>query len=306
MKTALTFDIGGTKISYCLINETGEILGSIQKIHTPKTACEIFEQLKKTVSEFENEIDCIGIATAGAVNLDNTRVVSSTPNLPEGYRGIDFSKISSKTVFVENDANAAAWCEFKIGSAKNVENSITLTIGTGVGGGIIADGKLLRGAQGLAGEVGSLKISYDNKRQCTCGNYDCWESYASGTGLKKTAEEIASTDESFKFSKFSSKAPWEVTTYDIIEGVDSDDIYCKKVYDLWHKHIFCGVLSLVNIFNTDLIIFSGGLGNNLDINFLEKEVNKHSVVSDVKIVKSTLKNDTGMIGAALLALNSLK
>ena len=305
MKNILTFDIGGTKLSHCLINEKGDYVSQIEKISTPKTAKEIFEYLQTTAKKYDKDICAIAIATAGAVNNENTKVVSSTPNLPDGYREINFAQLSNKLVYVENDANAAAWCEFILGEAKNYKHNITLTIGTGVGGGIIVDGKLLKGAQGLAGEVGSIQISFEQKRQCTCGNYDCWESYASGTGLKKTAEEVAITDESFKQSIFSNKKPHEVTTYDIIEGNSTNDIYCQKVYTLWHKHLLSGVLSLTNIFNTELIVFSGGLGNNVDTDFLQTEVNKRSVVSPIRIIKSEMKNNTGMIGAALLAVNEL-
>ena len=305
-KTALSFDIGGTKLSSCLVNEKGEKITEITKVATPKTAEEIFEYLKQVSAKFENEVDVISIATAGAVNNENTRVVSSTPNLPSGYHDIDFSCLSSKPVFVENDANAAAWCEYRLGDAKNYAHVVVLTIGTGIGGGIIINGKLLKGSQGLAGEVGSIKISYDKKRQCTCGNYDCWESYGSGTGLKKTAGELAHTDEAFKSSIYSSKQPEDVTTYDIISGVKENDEYSLKVFNLWQYHIYCGVLTLVNVLNPELIVFSGGLGEVIETEKMEQQVNSSSVVSDVIIKKSELKNETGMIGAALLAIESLK
>ncbi len=305
MKTALAFDIGGTKLSHCLINEKGEKISEIIKVPTPKTALEIFEYLKTTIKGYEGEIDVVSLATAGAVNNENTRVVSSTPNLPRGYSDIDFSTLSTLPVFVENDANAAAWCEFRLGEAKKYNHSIVLTIGTGIGGGIIINKHLLKGAFGLAGEVGSMRISYDKKRKCTCGNYDCWESYGSGTGLKKTAEETAQSDESFKNSIFASKQPKDVSTYDIISGLKTEDVYSRKVFDIWQYHIFCGVLNLVNIFNPEIVIFSGGLGEVIEIEKMEQKVNAESVVSDVKIICSNLKNETGMIGAALLAIEKI-
>ncbi len=302
MRKVLVFDVGGTKLSHCIINSDGEIVSDVTKVPTPNKSVEIYQYLKEIITKHESTVDLISIATAGCVNNENTRVSGSTPNLPAGYPDLDFCALSAKPVFVENDANAAAWAEFRVGTAKDYKHSITLTLGTGVGGGIICDGRLLKGSQGLAGEVGSIKISYDNKRQCTCLNYDCWESYASGTGLKITAEEIADSDESFKKSIYSSKKPEDVTTYDIVEGVKANDEYSKKVFDLWHYHIFCGMVSLVNIFNPECIILSGGLGNSADCEKLEKMVNNGSVVSDVKVVHSTMKNYTGMIGCALLAL----
>ena len=305
MKKVLVFDVGGTKISHCIINEKGEILTDVGKINTPKSAGEIYDYLKKITEQNGNNFDLVAIATAGCVNNENTKVLGSTPNLPEDYYKLDFSTLSKKRVFIENDANAAAWAEYRVGTAKDYTDSIVLTLGTGVGGGIITGGKLLKGSQGVAGEVGSMKISYDNKRKCTCENYDCWESYASGTGLKITAEEIAQSDECFKSSIYKDKSPRDVTTYDIIEGIKVNDTYSQKVYDIWMHHIYCGLVSLVNIFNPECVILSGGLGDSADCDWLEKKLNDCSVVTPVKVAHSTMQNHTGMIGCAILALEKL-
>ena len=143
MKKALAFDIGGTKIYSTIIDETGKIIGEIDKFSTPKTLDEIKTLLKTQIAKFENEVDIIAIATAGAVNNENTRVLGSTGNLVEGYYTIDFQSLSNKKVFVENDANSAAWAEYKIGASKGSTVSVMLTLGTGVGGGIIINNKLL-------------------------------------------------------------------------------------------------------------------------------------------------------------------
>ena len=105
MKKALGIDIGGTKILYGIVNEKGEILSELKKTPTPKTADEIYSTLKKIIEENYNDIDAVGLSSAGAVNLENTRVLSSTPNLPDGYNQIDFSTLSDKKIYVENDAN---------------------------------------------------------------------------------------------------------------------------------------------------------------------------------------------------------
>ena len=153
MKKALGIDIGGTKISYAIVDEEGNFLNEVHKIKTPKTKDEIFDTLACIVSEAENDVDFIAIATAGAVNNENTKVIGSTANLPSGYKDIDFSLLSNKKVFIENDANSAAYAEYKLGAAKGYNNSITLTLGTGVGSGIIINGKLLKGKSGAAGEM---------------------------------------------------------------------------------------------------------------------------------------------------------
>ena len=200
MKKILAIDAGGTKIIYAVINENGEFLTEVKKTFTPKKIDELTNLFKQIISEYENEIHIVSFATAGAVNLNNTRVESSTPNMPLGYNSLDFSLLSKKPVFVENDANCAAWAEYKTGAAIGDKNTIIITLGTGIGGGIIVDGKLLRGKSGRAGEIGSMKINSGRNRICTCSRKDCYESYASGTGLKKTAEEIALNSPSFNTS----------------------------------------------------------------------------------------------------------
>ena len=189
MKKALTFDIGGTKIYSTVVDESGNIISEIDKFSTPKTLEGIKEILSEQILKYESEIDIIAIATAGAVNNENTGVIGSTGNLVEGYYTIDFAKLSSKPVFVENDANAAAWAEYKIGASKDCKISVMLTLGTGVGGGIIINNELLKGKSGAAGEM-HFKMHTDKRRKCTCGAWDCFEAYASGTGLKITAEEM--------------------------------------------------------------------------------------------------------------------
>lgn len=300
MRKILAIDVGGTKLIYAVINEKGGFLTEVKKTATPKNMNELKALFEKIISEYENDIDMTAFATAGAVNIDNTMVESSTPNMPYGYNSLDFASLSKKPVYVENDANAAAWAEYKTGAAKGDKNTITITIGTGVGGGFIIDGKLLRGKSGRGGEVGSMKIN-GRGRICTCHRKDCWESYASGTGLKKTAEEIAASDEIFNKSIFKNKKPQEITTYDIIEGVNKGDEYSKKVFDIWQHDLIVGLINITNIFDTESIIISGGLGKFINTVEIENAVNSEIVVSPVRVKLASAGNYSGMIGAALLA-----
>ena len=118
MTKILSFDIGGTKIAYAIINEKGEFLNEIIKVSTPKTSSGIYELLKTTVKGLEDEIDGVAIATAGAVNSEGTRITSHVGNLPPKYNQTDFMSLASKPVLLENDANSAGWAEFSIGAAK--------------------------------------------------------------------------------------------------------------------------------------------------------------------------------------------
>lgn len=143
MKKALGIDVGGTKISYAIIDENGEFVNKIKKVPTPKTLEELKETFKNIVAENEKDVDYIAFATAGAINLENTKVESSSPNMPEGYNTIEFTTLSKKPIYVENDANAAAWAEYKVGAAKGYDNNVMVTLGTGIGGGIIINGAML-------------------------------------------------------------------------------------------------------------------------------------------------------------------
>ena len=300
MKRILAIDVGGTKLVYSIINEKGEFLSDIKKTSTPKNINELEKLFKTIIKENEDNIDMTAFATAGAVNITNTKVESSTPNMPNGYNSLDFSKLSKKPVYVENDANAAAWAEYKVGAAIGENNTITITLGTGVGGGFIIDGHLLRGKSGRGGEVGSMKINGRN-RICTCHRKNCFEAYASGIGLKKTANETALNDETFKTSIFREKNPDDITTYDIIEGVKQKDNFSLKVFNIWKQDLIIGLINITNIFDPESIIISGGMGEFIDTKEIENAINSEIVVSPVKIKLAKAGNYSGMIGAALLA-----
>ncbi len=300
MKKVLAIDVGGTKLIHAIINEKGEFLSEVGKTSTPKNISELEKTFKEVITKYENEVDYIAFATAGAVNITNTKVDSSTPNMPAGYNSLDFAQLSKKPVYVENDANAAAWAEYKVGAAIGENNNITITLGTGVGGGFIVDGRLLRGKSGRGGEVGSMKIQ-GRGRTCTCHRKDCFESYASGVGLKKTAEEIAQTDEIFKQSIYKSKTANEITTYDIIAGLKENDEYSKKVFNIWKEDLTVGLINITNIFDPESIIISGGMGEFINTKEIENAINSEIVVSPVKVKLAKAGNYAGMIGAALLA-----
>jgi len=288
-RKALALDIGGTKIYHTIIDENGNILGEIEKHSTPKDLDELKNLLKNTIAKHQNEVDAIAIATAGAVNNENNKVISSTSNLVKGYNTIDFQSFTKKKVFIENDANAAAWAEYVLGVSKGCAYSIMATLGTGVGGGIILDNKLYKGKSGGAGEM-HFKISIEKHRKCTCGAWDCFEAYASGTGLKLTAEEMLNDK--------------NVTTYDVINGVKSGDKQMKSILDKWQDDILAGLIGLANLFDPDCIVLSGSMAEFVDTDYLEKNINAEIVTAPIKVHKATTGNHAGMIGVALLALKS--
>lgn len=287
MKKALAIDVGGTKIYSAVINENGEIISEIEKNPTPETFEEIKSLFELIIKKHEREIDVVAFSTCGAVNNQNDGILGSTGNIAKDYPKMPFKSLSSKPVYVENDANCAAWAEHIIGASKGCANSVMLTLGTGVGGGIIVNNKLLKGKNGAAGEM-HFKMYCDKRRKCTCGAWDCFEIYASGKGLKITAEEI-------------SKNP-NVTTYDVIEGVKSNDELMIKIFNRWQDDITAGIVGLANIFDPDCFVLSGSMAAFVDTNKIEQNVNNQIVTTPTKVFKAKAGNYSGMIGAALLAL----
>lgn len=287
MRKALAIDVGGTKIYNTIVNEQGEIVGEIEKRPTPKTFSEIKSIFEDIISRYENDVDVVAFATCGAVNNANTGILGSTGNIAKEYPSMDFQALSKKKVFVENDANAAAWAEHVIGASKGTSDSIMITLGTGVGGGIILNNRLFKGKNGAAGEM-HFKLRTDKHRKCTCGSFDCFEIYASGTGLKLTAEELSGNP--------------DMTTYDVIDGFKKNDPVMAKIFNKWQDDILAGLIGLANLFDPEVIVLSGSMAEFVDTEYLINEVNKEIVTTPTKIVKAKAGNYSGMIGAALLAL----
>lgn len=291
MKKALAIDVGGTKIYNTVINESGEIVGEIEKHSTPKTYAEIIDLFKNIISKYENDVDTVAFATCGAVNNTNDGILGSTGNIAKEYPKTDFKSLSKKPVYVENDANCAAWAEHIVGASKGAAYSVMLTLGTGVGGGIILDNKLYKGKSGAAGEM-HFKINRTKLRPCTCGSNDCFEAYASGTGLRVTAIEISGNP--------------DITTYDVIAGVKNNDELMTKIFNTWQTDILNGIIGLADIFDPDVVVLSGSMAEFVDTDYLTEKVNSEIVTQPTKVVKAQAGNYSGMIGAALLALKGLE
>ena len=289
MKKALAIDVGGTKIYNAVIDEKGKILTEVEKHSTPKTFDEIKNTFISIIEKYENEVDTIAFSTCGAVNNQNSGIVGSTGNIAKEYPSMRFQELSKKPVFVENDANCAAWAEYKIGASRNSAVSVMITLGTGVGGGIIINGHLLKGQNGAAGEM-HFKMSNKKHRKCSCGSWDCFEIYASGTGLKLTAEEM-------------SKNP-DITTFDVVEGAAKNNQLMVEILKKWQNDITDGIIGLANLFDPDCVVLSGSMAEFVDTEKIENLVNSTIVTTPVKIKTAQAGNYSGMIGAALLALEA--
>ena len=286
MRYALGIDVGGTKIYSAVIDENGVIISDIEKNPTPKTFAEIKSLFETIINKHEKDVDVIAFSTCGAVNNENNHILGSTGNIAKGYPDMPFKELSQKPVFVENDANCAAWAEYKIGASKGSKVSVMLTLGTGVGGGIIIDNQLLKGQNGAAGEM-HFKMYSDKRRKCTCGSWDCFEIYASGKGLKITAEEVSHNH--------------DITTYDVIEGVQNNDSRMIEIFDKWQNDITNGIIGLSNIFDPDCVVLSGSMAQFVNTQKIQDNANKEIITTPVEVKKAVAGNYSGMIGAALLA-----
>ena len=287
----LSFDIGGTKIAFALVDEAGKLLTQPVKYSTPASKEAIESLLKKIIAQHENEIDAVAISTAGTVDICNQKITGSVGNLPEGYGKIDFQALSKKKVFVVNDANAAVWAEYKVGHAQGMDNVVLLTLGTGVGVGIIIDGHLLKGKSGAAGEV-HFPVRQDNHRRCGCGNYDCLEVYMSGTALNLDAKEAYKDD--------------NMTSHDIIAGLKENDAKALSVFERWESMVETGVRIFASIFDPDIILLGGSMAHFINYPMMEKHVNEAIVTSPIKLKEAEFENNAGIIGGALLCAESLK
>lgn len=287
----LSFDIGGTKIAFAIVDENGKLVSQPVKYSTPATKEAIESLLKKVITQNEADIDAVAISTAGTVDIENKRITGSVGNLPAGYGEIDFQTLSNKKVFVENDANAAVWAEYKVGHAQNMDNVVLLTLGTGVGVGIIVNGKLLKGKSGAAGET-HFPVRQDRHRRCGCGNYDCLEIYMSGTALNLDAKEFYKDD--------------NATSYDIINGLKENDANAVNVFERWQGMVESGVRIFASIFDPDIVLLGGSMAHFINYPMMEKNVNGSIVVSPIKLREAEFENNAGIIGGALLCVESMK
>lgn len=296
-------DLGGTKTAIALVNQSLTIT-NLKTIPTPKEKEELLSTLVKEIKLFK-DYQGVGVAVAGAVDAAGQIVAS--PNIPLADINLkSFLEKQLKTkVAVDNDANLAALGEKLKGTARQFNNFILLTLGTGIGGGIFVNGQLYRGSYGAAGEIGHMVLQADGP-QCSCGRLGCFEALASGTALEREGHLLVKTNpNSFlaaAVQKNEQKLDGKLLAKVALQG-DKDTIA------LWQKvgyFLGLGIGSLINIFNPEAIVLSGGLMDAQEL-FLKKakEVTARTVIDkrtqSTPIIKGELGEKAGLIGAAALA-----
>lgn len=307
---AIGIDLGGTKILAGLVSAC-RLLGEPLKVPTPKGPDKIVDEILGIINRFQkdNLVLGVGISTAGIVDPTSGEILGSTGNLP-GWEGtalktIIQNKTALRTV-VENDANAAAYGECHAAGLGDRTCVIMVTLGTGIGGGIILHGKLYRGAHYAGGEIGHIKISMDNKRLCTCQLWDCWETYGSGRGLQLTGWELlngVTPEQSLLASKRDS-----VTTRDIIDAATKGDIIAQKALERYHEHIAVGLVALCHSLDPDCFVISGGMSKFVDLKLLKDLLVDRTlprVAERIEIYPSCLGEAAGLVGAGQLVLDAV-
>ena len=309
-------DIGGTSIKGALVNELGEVLHrfamDVDKSNNGEDEINKFcDVMSKSIKEYDPNIKVkgIGIGMPGILDMDKGIVVSS-PNLPN-WNSMPLAKLISKRmnlpVYINNDANVAALAEARFGSAKDCHNMIMLTLGTGVGGGIIIDNKLYDGNKHMGAELGHMVIRL-NGNKCGCGRRGCFEAYASATALildtKKEMEkhpESIMNDLAKEYGKINAKVAFF--------AAKSGDKAAIRVINRYVKYLSEGILNYCNIFRPEVVVLSGGVANEGD--YLLDKVrrymkSKHYGMKGspkVEIRIASLGYDSGKIGAACLVLD---
>lgn len=320
MKYYIGIDLGGTNIVAGVVDENYKILSKAgTKTACPRPAEEIGADMAKmaleAISRAEltpDQIEWVGVGTPGIANCE-TGIIEYSNNL--GFKDVPMAdyirRVINKPIYIENDANAAAYGEFVAGAAKGACNAVCITLGTGVGGGIIIDGKIYSGSNHAAAEIGHTVIEVDGP-DCTCGRKGCFEVFSSATGLIRMTTEA--------MDKNPNSAMWEVrashgnkisarTSFDAMRKGDK---VAEEVVDKYIRYLAVGITNAINTFQPDILCIGGGVCNEGDTLLLPvremvaKEVYTRNSKKNTKIVIAELGNDAGIIGAAFLGASVKK
>ncbi|HEX9897386.1 MAG TPA: ROK family protein [Dehalococcoidales bacterium] len=313
-------DLGGSKILSAVVDSRGKILASDYRPTQAGKGVDVVinnilksahTAVKKTGIPF-TQIAAIGLGAPGISNPKNG-IIYRSPNLT-GWHNIPLRDIIAnrfkREVFLINDANAAALGEMKYGAAKGYRNFIYLTISTGIGGGIVINGKLYTGANGMAGEVGHIVVEPDGM-PCNCGGAGCWEQYASGSAIARRAREQIQQGIKTQLLKLADGDLDKIDALLIKKAAEQGDKLARKLIAETARYLGIGLGSLINIFNPELIVLGGGLtkiGDTL-LKPAFQEASRRSYQDAYKTVRfalAELGDNSGVLGAAVYARNELK
>ena len=305
-------DLGGTNIAAGIVDENGKIVLSGS---TPTLAGRPYQEIIADMGKLVNDliakmgitaadIESIGIGSPGAVK-DGYVVFSN--NL--AWRNVPLTKELQKyinvPVYADNDANVAALAESTCGACKGYPNSVTVTLGTGIGGGIVINGKLYGGSHGVGAEIGHMSIVADGL-ECSCGGRGCWEKYGSATALIREGRLAMARDSQTMIYTLAQGDEKKVTAKVVIDAAKAGDKTACEIFDNYIKYIPVGLINIVHGFDPDVIAIGGGVAAAGDflLDAIKKSYEEHIFYKDIdhaKICFAQMGNDAGIVGAAMLS-----
>lgn len=306
-------DLGGTNIKVGVVNEKYEIVSNaVVKTNLPRPAeeiadgiCEAVDIALKNAGIGMDDVNTVGIGTPGSADRKTGKVLYSN-NL--GFRNTPLGQMLKdrlgKDIYVENDANAAAFGEYLAGGGKGYENVVVITLGTGVGGGVIIDGKIYTGFNFCGAELGHTVIEY-NGRSCTCGRKGCFEAYSSATALITATKKAMEGNRESKLWDIAGGID-KVDGKTAFDGMRAGDKTAVGVVNEYIEYLGCGLTNMVNIFQPQILLIGGGIckeGENLTKPLREIIARDSYCIDEVLLPKldiCRLGNDAGIIGAAFL------
>lgn len=316
MKYHLGLDVGGTNLAAGVVTEQYEI---ISRKSVPSGAGRSLEEIVRAMADVswaaltavglsEADVEYWGIGMPSYINPETGLLVHANCF---GWRNVPIldalARHTKLPVVVENDANCAAYGEILAGAGKDYDNAVMLTLGTGVGGGIILNRRIYAGADGMGGELGHTKLVY-NGRQCTCGQYGCMEAYCSARALAgMTREEMAAAPRRGSLLwEACGGVPEALTVRQIFDAWRQKDPLAEKMVDQYVEYLTAGMSTFITIFRPEIIILGGGVSNAGEA-FLEK-INRRlgaqtfagMEIGVPRVIRARLGNDAGIIGAAML------
>ena len=311
-KERIGIDVGGTNVKIALVDNKGKIIysnsiptraemGYEYTINNMKEA--ITELIKETKSDPKN-IESIGFGFPGQIDYQKG-IVRLAPNIP-GWVNVPIAEIMEKEfgipTRVDNDVRCAALGELNYGAGQGCDNLICITVGTGIGSGLVINGKLVRGASNDAGEIGHIKLDMNGGPLCGCGDRGCLEAFASGPSIVAMAEEYIKGGKSTKYRELANP---DITPYIVSEAAKQGDPVAKRIFTIVGEYIGIGLASVVNLLNPEKIIIGGGVAaaGDLLLTPIKESLIKRAMPiagSAVEIVPAQLGNSAGVIGASLL------
>lgn len=311
MAQRIGVDVGGTNVKIALVSDEGKIIYSnsiptraeMGYEYTVNSMKDAIKDLLKETKLQASDIEGMGFGFPGQIDCQKG-VVRLAPNIP-GWVNVPIAEIM-ETEFgiptrVDNDVRTATLGELNYGAGIGCENLICITVGTGIGSGLVVNGKLVRGASNAAGEIGHIKLNMQGGPLCGCGDRGCLEAYASGPSIVALAEEYIRGGKSTKYRELANP---DITPYIVAVAAKEGDPVAKQIFRIMGEYIGMGLTSVVNLLNPEKIIIGGGVADAGEIllNPIRETIAKRAMTiqKEVEIVPAQLGNTAGVIGASLL------